>query len=105
MTQRIGIPVATRPFPGPLTPASESEVIPPNPITLGKDILVVCAPRDVNGLPFASLWEPELDPAVFTVGAEDLRGADSWRGCGRRRRSLRTGFSSYFFLVRLLCGD
>src|SRR5262245_34127179 len=73
MTQRIGSPVATRPFPGTRTPARESEVAPENPITLRKDIFVVCAPRDLNDLPFVSLWEPELDPTVFTDGAEDPR--------------------------------
>src|SRR5262245_30800880 len=105
MTQRIGIPVATCLFPGALTPAIECEVIPPDPIALRKDIFVVCAPRDLNGLPFASLREPELDPTVFTVGAEDLRDTDLWRGGGRRRRRLRTEFRSDFFFLCLLCSD
>jgi hypothetical protein len=80
VTKRVGIPVPPRLFPGACTPARESEVAPPNPITLRKDIVVICAFRNLNDLSFAPLGEPELDPGALTDGAEDT-GAASFETC------------------------
>src|SRR5262249_25157077 len=104
-TQHVGIPVATCPFPDARAPASEIQVIPPNPIALRKDVFVVCASRDLNDQPFGPLWEPEFGPTVFTGDAEDPRATDLWRGGGRSSRRLLTGFRNDFCFIHFLRGD
>src|SRR6185436_4453562 len=106
MARRIGIPVASCPFPYACAIATEIEVIPPNSITLGKDIFVICASRDLNDQPCGALWEPEFGPAVLTLDAEDSGDTELWRNsrrrCRRRCRRLRARFNRDFCFIRFL---